>query len=448
MGQSIYRQFWRYTLPTVAAMLVNGLYQIVDGIFIGHYIGADGLAGINLAWPIIGCVLGVSMMIGVGTGALVSIKQGENNNAEAKKVLASGLMMVALLSPLISLLLVEFGPSLIRSQGAQDHVYELATEYLGVLTYVSPLVLASFAMPFLLRNDNSPNLATVLMVIGAIANIVLDYIFIALLDWELLGAAIATSIAQSIVALVGLAYFFSPYATLRLSLSDFGFDPAKLVNIVGTGASSLFMYAYASIMVAMHNWMFSIHGNLLVIGAYAIVGYIITVYYLTAEGIANGMQPLVSYNYGAKRTDNIMKVLKMAMLSAVVGGILFVTLLNVFPQASVAIFNASDAQLQKYAVTGLRLHVFAIFLDGFIVVAAAYYQAVGLGRKATFVSLANIFVQFPFLFLLPKWLGVSGVWLAYPLSNIFLSIFVFVWLMKDIKRLTSQVPTQVVATSI
>ncbi|NMT56684.1 MATE family efflux transporter, partial [Vibrio parahaemolyticus] len=105
MQNSIYRQFWKYTIPTVAAMLVNGLYQIVDGIFIGRYVGADGLAGINVAWPIIGSILGIGMMIGVGTGALTSIKQGENDHEGAKRILTTGLTLLAALMPVVATIL-------------------------------------------------------------------------------------------------------------------------------------------------------------------------------------------------------------------------------------------------------------------------------------------------------------------------------------------------------
>ncbi|MDF4886954.1 MATE family efflux transporter, partial [Vibrio parahaemolyticus] len=128
MQNSIYRQFWKYTIPTVVAMLVNGLYQIVDGIFIGRYVGADGLAGINVAWPIIGSILGIGMMIGVGTGALTSIKQGENDHEGAKRILTTGLTLLAALMPVVATILFLFSDEFIRWQGAEGRVFELALQ--------------------------------------------------------------------------------------------------------------------------------------------------------------------------------------------------------------------------------------------------------------------------------------------------------------------------------
>ncbi|MDK9737903.1 MATE family efflux transporter [Vibrio sp. D404a] len=437
MSQSISRQFWRYTIPTVAAMLVNGLYQVVDGIFIGRFVGADGLAGINVAWPVIGSILGLGMLVGVGTGALVSIRQGEKDTQGAKQILATGLTLLLALAPFVAGILFLFADDFLRWQGAEGRVFDLGLQYLQILIVGSVFTLGSIAMPFLLRNDDSPNLATILMVVGAVINIVLDYMFIAWLNWELTGAALATAIAQFVVTGLGLAYFFSRRANLRLRWSELRLKLNVIPQIFAIGTSSFFMYAYGSMMVALHNALFAQYGNQLMIGAYAILGYIVTVYYLTAEGIANGMQPLVSYNHGAKRQDNIRQLLKIAMVSSVAVGMAFIILLNIFPREFVSVFNSEDPQLVEYTVLGIRLHMFALALDGFLVVAGAYYQAVNKGSKAMFVTVGNMLIQLPFLYIMPKLFGVPGIWIAYPLSNIALSAVVIVMLVKDIKKLNA-----------
>ncbi len=438
MQSSIYKQFWKYTIPTVAAMLVNGLYQVIDGIFIGRYVGADGLAGINVAWPVIGTILGIGMMVGVGTGALVSIRRGEQDQDGARRILATGLLLLVALMPMVALVLFYFADDFIRWQGAQGRVYDLALQYLHILIASCIFTLGSIAAPFLLRNDDNPNLATMLMVIGAATNILLDYVFIACLDWELTGAAIATALAQMVVTVLGIGYFFSPQAKLRLSLSDMKLQSDSLPKIVVVGTSSFFMYAYGSAMVALHNSLFAQYGSGLLIGAYAILGYIVTVYFLVAEGIANGMQPLVSYNHGARNSGNIRKLLKIAMTSSVLGGICFVLLLNLFPYQVVSVFNSSDQALIESTVLGIRLHLFALFLDGFLMVSAAYYQSLNKGSKAMFITVGNMLVQLPFLFILPKIFGVTGIWIAFPLSNIALSLVVMSMLWRDVQKLLNE----------
>lgn len=434
MQTSIYKQFWRYTIPTVAAMLVNGLYQVIDGIFIGRYVGADGLAAINIAWPVISVILGLGMLVGVGTGALVSIRQGEKDNQGAQQILLTGLLLLFAITPIVSGVLYLFAENFILWQGAEGRVYQLSLQYIHILIGACAFTLGSIAMPFLLRNDDSPNLATLLMVIGAIINIVLDYIFIAWLSWELTGAAIATAIAQFVVMALGLVYFFTSRATLRLRLDQIRIKFAVIPQIFAIGTPSLIMYAYGSVMVALHNGLFAAYGNQLMIGAYAILGYIVTVYYLTAEGIANGMQPLVSYNHGAGNQQNIRKLLKVAMFTAVSVGMAFVLLLNLFPTQFISVFNSGDTQLIEYTVTGIRLHMFAMALDGFLVVTGAYYQAINKSSKAMFVVVGNMLIQLPFLYIMPKLFGVTGIWIAFPLSNIALSSVVIFIIAKDVRR--------------
>ncbi|MCE7604863.1 MATE family efflux transporter [Vibrio fluvialis] len=435
MSTSIYRQFLRYAIPTVAAMLVNGLYQVVDGIFIGHYVGAEGLAGINVAWPVIGTILGMGMLVGVGTGALASIKQGEKDLHSAKRILATGLLTLVMLAPIVATILWFFADDFLRWQGAQGRTFELGMQYLRILIIGCVFTLGSIAMPFLLRNDDSPNLATLLMVVGALCNIVLDYVLIAWLQWELTGAAIATAISQLIVTGLGFSYFFSKRAKLRLTRACLTMEWRYLPKIFAIGVSSFFMYAYGSTMVALHNSLIIQYGNAVMVGAYAILGYIVTVYYLTVEGIANGMQPLASFNHGARQYDNIRRLLKVAMSIAVLGGVVFVLMINLFPEQVIGIFNSNDPRLMEGAVFALKLHMFALFLDGFLVVSAAYYQATNHGGKAMFVTVGNMMVQLPFLYILPKLYGITGVWIAFPLSNIALSCVVGVMLWRDVSRL-------------
>lgn len=340
--------------------------------------------------------------------------------------------------PVVATTLFFFADDFIRWQGAEGRVYELGLQYLHILSVACVFSLGSIAVPFLLRNDDSPNLATILMVIGAVINIVLDYIFIAWLGWELKGAAIATALAQMVVTILGVGYFFTARAKMRLSTGDLKMQFDVIPKIVMIGTSSFFMYAYGSMMVALHNALFAQYGSALLIGAYAILGYIVTVYYLIAEGIANGMQPLVSYNHGARNQDNIRKLLKVAMGTSVLGGVAFVILMNIFPYEFVSVFNNADQHLIDATVVGIRLHMFALFLDGFLVVAAAYYQSVNKGSKAMFVTIGNMVIQLPFLFIMPKLFGVTGIWIAFPLSNIALSLVVMTMLWRDIKKLMNE----------
>ncbi|PSW16380.1 multidrug efflux protein [Photobacterium rosenbergii] len=433
-NKSIRKTFWRYAIPSVAAMLVNGLYQVIDGIFVGHYIGFEGLAGINMAWPIVGLIAGLGLLVGMGTGSLISIYKGEGNHNKAQQALSTGLGLIAIFGLLVMALLTMIAPSLLLAQGATGTPLAMGSAYIEVFTWGAVFTIAAGALPMLIRNDDSPNFSTALMMAGAVINIILDYIFIAHLDMGLKGAAIATIIAQISITVAAVGYFFTHYSKLRLSLRTLKFNFRIATNAVSLGTSSLFMYAYFSFIVAVHNKLFMDYGSAVHVGAFAIVGYLMTMYYLLAEGIASGMQPPVSYYYGAGHGKKIRATLILASKVVVLTGITSVIFLNLFPNTLVGLFSNSDPALATETVNGLRLHLFAMFLDGFIALASVYFMSVNQGGKALGISAGNMLVQLPFLYFLPQWLGVNGVWLSVPLSNILLAAIVVPLVWKDIQK--------------
>lgn len=415
-------------------MMVNGLYQIVDGIFVGHYVGYQGLAAINMAWPITFILSGLGLMIGIGSGTLISIARGEQNQLNAQRAFNTGLILTFIISCLSFTAFTFFGDYFLQLQGAQQNIKHLAIDYVSTFGNAAFITVLAGAIPMLIRNDDSPKIATTLLVIGALTNILLDYVFLGLMGWELKGAAIATLIAQGITCVGGLIYFCSQYSTLKLkiSLPDFSLSESKKIMVLGS--SALIMYLYGSFVVALHNYQFMIYGTELTVGAFAIVGYMMTMYYLVAEGIGEGLQPPVSYYYGAKQPQHIRQTLILAMKTTVIAGIAWFLLLTSFPSTLISLFNSSNSALTLEATQGIRLHLFAMFLDGFIVLATMYFMSVNQASKALVISISNMLIQLPFLYFLPKLLGVVGVWLTMPVSTMVLSCIVAVIVWRDINK--------------
>ncbi|MBY5992554.1 MATE family efflux transporter [Ferrimonas balearica] len=432
---SVNRQFWRYVLPTVAAMLVSGLYQLVDGIFIGRHIGAEGLAAINIAWPIVGVLYGLGMMVGVGAGALSSLSRGEGHQARAQAQLGNGLVLLLLVSALATVGLWALGDWGLRIQDAEGPVLALGQDYLAVLLFAVPLALGSMALPFMLRNDGAPNRATALIVLGALTNILLDWWFIAELGWGLTGAALATALAQALVTLLGVAHFFTQAAQTRLRVADLRLRPFDAGRSCSIGLSSMLMYGYFSVVIALHNGLFLSYGDATVVGAYAIVGYLMAFYFLFAEGVASGAQPLISLHYGAGQYALMKRYARRMLVVAVGSGVLAVVLFNLAAGPLIRVFNDADPALFEATRHGLRLHMLAIYLDGFLFCVGVFFQSLGAGRKATLITLANMGIQLPFLLLLPPWLGLDGVWLALPISNVVLSLVAGTLLWREWQRL-------------
>lgn len=433
--ESVSRVFWRFAIPSVAAMLINGLYQIIDGIFVGHYVGYAGLAGINMAWPIIATIMGFGILAGMGAGSLISMARGANEKPRAQRVLNTTISLLFIFSAISMPVIMLFGHQLLELQGAQGLSLKHGYDYIYIFGYAAPFAIMASAMPILVRNDNSPKIATLLTILGAVLNIALDYLYLGVLDQGLQGAAIATAISQSVVVFLGMIYFFTSRA--EIGITKLQLDIKATIEIFKLGSSSLMMFAYFSFVIALHNLLLMKYGSEIHVGAFAIIGYIATLYYLFAEGIAAGMQPPVSYDYGNRRPQRIKQTVALASKVILISGIATVALLNIFPEFFISLFASQDEVLLSATIEGLRLHLSMLFLDGFLFLASVYFMSVGKGGKALFVSVGNMLVQFPFLYLVPQWLGVTGVWLAVPLSNLALTVVVAPMLWKDLRSLLS-----------
>ena len=439
-SQPIGKLFWRYTLPAVMGMVVQGVYTLVDAIFIGHAVGAEGLAAVNMAWPIFALIIGLGLMLGIGASALYSIENGAGRPDKAREVLGNVFILLPLISIPLAILMFIYGPDGIALQAATGEVLRHGSEFIQIMAAGSFIAMASVALPMLIRNDEHPGLATGLMCAGAIANIILDWLFVVEMEMGVAGAAIATLIAEAIIVLIGIAHFFSNRANDRLYLKNLTLKFRLSMQTMATGFSSLVMFLYFSFVIIIHNRLFMEYGNVVTLAAFAIIGYLQGFYYMFAEGVGHGIQPLISFNKGAGNNKNIRDTLMLA-IKVVVGSCLAAQIfIFVFPETVAYVFT-NNQELIDMTVIGLRLHLFAMFLDGFIMVATSYFQALARARLATFIAIGNMLVQLPLLFFLPKWIGVTGVWIAMPLSNVALSLIVIWLIVQDLKqRKASSVP--------
>jgi len=419
------RAFWHYTFPSVAALMVSGTYQIVDGIFVGHFIGGEGLAAISLAWPFVGVLLAAGMMVGIGTGAHMSMMLGARNPEAARSYLAQSFFLMLLLSLLLGSLLWAGSSAFLRAQGATGEALIFGQSYLDWLLKGTPIILASIVLPLLVRNAGAPRLATLAMGIGAISNIFLDALFIGLLGYGLEGAALATLLGELTSVLLCLGYLFSRRSQLPIKRRQVRWEGDKALRLLKTGFSSMLMYLYLSFSIVLHNFLLLRYGSSVHVAAYSIAGYILTFYYLFAEGIAGGVQPITSFYKGAEKSAHIKSAYKLGIGIVIGAGLAFVMAINLSPQFFAQFFiNPTETELLQVTEQALRLFLFAMFLDGFLVVTSTWFQSLGLARPATLITLGNMGIQIPFLLILPPWLGINGIWLALPLSNILLTLAV------------------------
>ncbi|MEH7828722.1 MATE family efflux transporter [Gemmobacter denitrificans] len=431
--QSLTRTFWSYTIPSIAALMVSGLYAVVDGMFIGHAMGSDGLAALNLSWPLAGTLWAVAMLVGMGGGAELSMARGAQDTTRQAVTLTMTLLLMLGLGAGSGALILLGSASFLTAQGTGQPLLDHGLDYLAVQGWFAPVLVAGMALPLILRNLGAPGMATAAMLAGAVLNGLFNWILVIRLDLGLAGAALSTVMAETVVIAICLGMMARLGALRLLIRPTLREGLARVRAICATGTSSMIMALYVSFVFVLHNVLFLKHGGPVTLAAYAISGYVMAFFYYFAEGVAGGMQPLASYFHGARDRVTVTRVLKLALLTGVGGGAAMTALVVAFPTTVARAFAAGDSALVAETAWGLRLQLWAMVLDGFIILAATWFQSVGQARTATGITLANMGIQLPFLFFLPQFLGVNGVWLAMPVSNVALSLGVL-WLLWRAQR--------------
>ncbi len=408
------RLFWRYVTPTVAAMLITGIYVTIDGIFVGHVLGQDGMAGLMLAYPICAVLYAVGALIGMGASSLVSFYLGQGNPAKARHIVGNALVMVLLASALLSFIGIRYGEPMLAWMGAEGEIFTAGLSYLQAYAWLGVFAVLSMAFSSLLRNDGRPGFVTLIMVIGGLLNVLLDYLLMVVFPFGLAGVATATMLSQAVTGLACLWHFFTPRSQLRISWDTLRPDLRLMGETVRLGISSFLMYLYLSVVLALHNKALLAVGTSLHVAAYGVISYTEAFFYLVFEGIAMGIQPIASFNAGAGHWRRVLRIRNLAL--GVTLGIALCAMfpLYLWPEAAVYLFAGDNATLLPVASLGIWLYFWGLPMEGLLLVGATYFQAINRARIASLLTGGKLVLIGGFLWGFSTLWGVPGVWLALP----------------------------------
>lgn len=408
------RLFWRYVTPTVAAMLITGIYVTIDGIFVGHVLGQDGMAGLMLAYPICAVLYAVGALIGMGASSLVSFYLGQGNPAKARHIVGNALVMVLLTSLLLSVIGIRYGEPMLAWMGAEGEIFTAGLAYLQAYAWLGVFAVLSMAFSSLLRNDGRPGFVTIIMVIGGLLNVGLDYLLMVVFPFGLAGVATATMLSQAVTGLACLWHFFTPRSQLRISWDTLRPDLRLMGETVRLGVSSFLMYLYLSVVLALHNKALLAVGTSLHVAAYGVISYTEAFFYLVFEGIAMGIQPIASFNAGAGHWPRVLRVRNLAL--GVTLGIALCAMIPLYlwPEAAVYLFAGDNATLLPVASLGIWLYFWGLPMEGLLLVGATYFQAINRARIASLLTGGKLVLIGGFLWGFSTLWGVPGVWLALP----------------------------------
>ena len=421
--EPIGRLIAKFAIPCVISLLVNSLYNIVDQIFIGWGVGYLGNGATNIVFPITIVALSLSLMIGDGGAAYLSLKLGEGDIESAKKGVGNAIVLVTVVSILLAaVFLIGINP-ILDLFGATDMLRPYALQYGTIIGIGLPFMMFPGAINSMIRADGSPKYAMFSMALGAVINTIFDPVLIFVFHMGVQGAAIATVMGQ-VASFVFSVIYLPRFKTLRFDLGSFRLQPRTCVRIASFGISSFITQFAITIVMALTNNLLasygaqSVYGSEIPLTATGIVMKVNQILISILVGIAVGTQPIIGYNYGSKNYLRVKKALDIAFMISEIISIIAFLVFQFTPMTIVSLFGSEEGLYNEFAVMAFRIFLLLCPFTGFQTVVSVYLQAVGKPIKSAILSLARQIIFFvPAALILPRFLGVAGVLWTGPVAD-------------------------------
>ena len=425
-----------YALPAIIAMTASSLYNMVDSIFIGQGVGALAISGLAVTFPFMNLSAAFGAAVGVGASSYISVKLGQKDYAKALRVFGNTVtlnVIIGILFSTISLLLLD---PILYFFGASDQTISYAREYMIIILLGNVITHLYFGMNAVLRSASKPRAAMFIIIFTVVLNTLLDPLFIYTFDLGIAGAAYATILAQLLAFLWQLKLFSDKREILHLQRGIYKPSLRIIRNILAIGMSPFFMNACACIIVIFINRNLLTYGGDLAVGAYGIANRVAFIFVMVTMGVNQGMQPIAGYNYGAQKFDRLLRVLKLAMISATCVTTSGFLVAEFCPRLCVSLFT-DDAQLTSLSINGLRILMAAMPIVGYQMVITNFFQSIGMAKISIFLSLSRqLLLLLPLLILLPPCFGIDGVWMSMPVSDTLSALLAFVVMSRYMKKFT------------
>lgn len=412
-------------IPSILAQLATLIYNMVDRIYIGQLAdGALAIAGIGLCTSIITIITAFTNLFGRGGAPLASIRMGEKRMDIAEKILGNCVFSLVISSLIIMAVLLIFGEDILMLFGASENTLPYAMDYLSIYCLGTVFVQLSVGLNYFINAQGFAKYGMFTLLIGGVLNIILDPIFIFGLHMDVAGAAIATVISQFVSCVWVMKFLLGKKTTIQIKKEYFKFDLDIMKRVLGLGFSPFFMSATEGILQVSFNRQLLFFGGDLAVSSMTIMLSMNQILQLPMEGIAQGTQPIISYNYGAKQYDRVKKAISLAMKVSLIYSIVGVLLMEFIPQVFVQLFS-NDPELIELASRMLRVYIFGFIIMGANSTYQQSYTSLGFGKISFFFAFyRKIILLIPLIYILPIFIsdGVFAVMLAEPLSDLITTI--------------------------
>jgi len=433
MGK-ISKLLWKQSTPAIIGMVFLSLYNLVDTIFIGRGVGALGIAGVAITWPLSMMVMALAQTIGIGAASIISRSLGAKKYDKASKTLGNLFSLSIIIGVIATILGMIYLNPILRLFGTTDTIMPFAHDYLFIILIGTLPQIFTMASNNVIRSEGNAKFSMTIIVSGAILNMALDAILIFGFNMGIKGAAWATTSSYFLSFALALYYYLRGKSSIKVKLSDFILDFKIIKEKFAIGLSSLGRMSAGSVMTIILNNKLAIYGGDLAIAAFGIINRLLMFLLMPVFGLVQGMQPILGYNYGAKKYRRSKAVIYLAAkVSTVMFSIAFVILM-LFTKFFMQIFT-EDTSLINMAVPATRILVLMLPLIGYQVIAAGMYQSMGKATKAFILSIMRqILFLIPLVLILPLFFGLDGIWYTFPLADLLAGIVTAIILYKEIKR--------------
>ena len=422
-------------VPASIGILVMSLNILIDTIFVGQWIGSDAIAAINVVLPVSFFIAALGMSIGIGGASIISRSLGEKNSLKAENTFGNQITLTFILTIAVVIVGLAFVDQIIPLFGGKGSLFEIAKTYYVIVLYGVPVLAFCMMSNNTIRAEGKPKNAMYAMMIPSVTNLLLDYIFIKVFGWGMMGAAWATTISYGFCASYIAYFFFSKHTSLHPKLKDFSLKFSLVKEIASLGSVTLTRQAMVSITILLVNNILFSFGGESSIAVYAILSRMLMFATFPILGITQGFLPIAGFNYGAKKWIRVRKAINISIGYATLLASLIFVVIFFFAESIPNIFS-DNQYVANNAPTALRYVFVALPIVGIQLIGAAYFQAIGKALPALLLTLSRQGIFFiPLLFILPRFYGVNGVWMAFPIADVLSTIVTAFFLKREVSKL-------------
>ena len=426
----------QYALPAIIAMIAASLYNIIDRVFIGQYVGPMAISGLAITFPFMNLGAAFGAAIGVGASTTISVKLGQRDYDTAENLLGNTIILNLIVGLSFGIISLIFLNPILHFFGASHTTLPYAKSFMQIILSGNVVSHMYLGMNAVLRASSKPRQAMLATIFTVVMNIILDAIFICWLGWGIEGAAIATIISQALALCWQMSLFADKSQILHFKKGIYRLKKQLVNNIISVGISPFFINLCACIIVIFMNNQLVRYGGDMAVGAYGIANSIATIFIMFVIGLNQGMQPIAGYNYGAQNISRLLHVLKLTIIAATIV-MTIGWLLSIFAPYYCARLFTTDAELIKLSIKAIRINMMMYLFIGSQMVTTFFFLCVGKVKTSIFLSLSRqLLVLLPALSILPQFFHVNGVWYSLPVSDFtawVIAISILVWYIKKIK---------------